>query len=100
VGRVTGNKTINYCVWFFFLIENIFLVNNIFTTELTYNSSILEYSVDRVTGNKKTNNLNFGSNKNRARASMRNNERRNKTAFGPRGQTETSLKIENLRSNW
>jgi hypothetical protein len=37
----------------FFLIESIFLVNNIFTTELTYNISILEYSVDRVTGNKK-----------------------------------------------
>jgi hypothetical protein len=46
-------KTINYCVWVFFLIEIIFLVNNIFITELKYNISILEYSVDRVTGNKK-----------------------------------------------
>ena len=33
------------------------------------------------------------------RASKRNLARQNKTALGPRGQTETSLKIENLRYN-
>ena len=33
------------------------------------------------------------------RASKRNFAWRNKTALGPRGQTETSLKIEDLRSN-
>ena len=33
------------------------------------------------------------------RASKRNFAWRNKTALGPRGQTETSLKIEYLRSN-
>ena len=32
-------------------------------------------------------------------ASKRSFARRNKNAFGPRGQTETSLKIEDLRSN-
>jgi hypothetical protein len=33
------------------------------------------------------------------RASKRNFARRNKTASGPRGQTETSFKIEDLRPN-
>jgi hypothetical protein len=33
------------------------------------------------------------------RASKRNFARRNKTALGPQGQTETSLKIGDLRSN-
>jgi hypothetical protein len=33
------------------------------------------------------------------RASKRNFSRRNKTASGPRGQTETSFKIEDLRPN-
>jgi len=32
------------------------------------------------------------------KVSKRNFAKRNKTAFGPRGQTETSLKIEDLRS--
>jgi phospholipid N-methyltransferase len=32
-------------------------------------------------------------------ASKRNYAKRNKTALGPRGQAETSLKIEDLRSN-
>jgi hypothetical protein len=32
-------------------------------------------------------------------ASKRNCARRNKTALGPRGQAETSLKIEDLRYN-
>ena len=34
-----------------------------------------------------------------ARASKRHFSRWNKAALGPRGQTETSLKIEDLRSN-
>jgi len=34
-----------------------------------------------------------------SRASKRNFARRNKTALGPRGQAETSLKIEDLKSN-
>ena len=33
------------------------------------------------------------------RASKRNFARGNKTAWGPRGQAETSLKIEDLRAN-
>jgi hypothetical protein len=33
------------------------------------------------------------------RASKRNFARWNKTALGPRGQAETSLKIEDLRAN-
>jgi len=33
------------------------------------------------------------------RASKRNFARRNKTALGSQGQTETSLKVEDLRSN-
>jgi hypothetical protein len=32
-------------------------------------------------------------------ASKRNDARWNKTALGPRGQAETSIKIEDLRSN-
>jgi hypothetical protein len=37
--------------------------------------------------------------KGKYRASKRNFERRNKTAFGPRGQAEISLKIVDFRSN-
>jgi hypothetical protein len=51
---------------------------------------------NRQTGKSKTPSKNWELMRSGSRTSKRNFARRNKTAFGPRGQDETCLKIEDL----
>jgi hypothetical protein len=80
---LTGNKTV-------FIFKQIALVAYIIIWHYQYFLVVIMYIVCR---RKKIYILCM------LRASNRNFARRNKTASGPRGQTETSFKIENLRPN-